>query len=82
MRAVLALPDHPDVRLLGGSVRRVTAQQALEMVLRGRYVLIGNRKRVRRMRPLEPETIWEPCYRTIEAPALQPSIEWCWSLRS
>ncbi len=52
------------------------------MVLRGRYVLIGNRKRVRRMRPLEPETIWEPCYRTIEAPALQPSIEWCWSLRS
>jgi hypothetical protein len=36
----------------------------------------GSTRRVRKMRLVNPVRPWVPCYRTTDAPTIQPSIEW------
>jgi hypothetical protein len=81
LRRILARSDHPDVRLLDGSYRKVTAREACLMIRNVEWEWCGSKNRVRKMRPLKPRPIWVACYRTTAAATLPPSIEWCWNLR-
>lgn len=76
LKAILLRPDHPDVRLLDGTCRKITAAQALLMLKSGPYAWCGSTRRVRKMQPLEPVPVWTDCYRTTASPTIQPSIEW------
>lgn len=61
---------------MDGGVRRITAAEAV-MLARGReYEWGGSKNRVRWMRARKPNPKWQHCYRTAEAPVIQPSVEW------
>lgn len=83
LQQILLRPDHPEVRLLDGSFRKIPARLALLMAKKARYEWCGSKHRVKKMRPIAPPPLpWVPCYRTTAAPALPPSIEWCRSRRT
>ena len=77
LRAVLSLSGHPCLRVeRGGLVEKLSAQEAILLAERGRYVFATRGGRVRWMRRATVTAMWHSCYRTTESPALQPSIEW------
>lgn len=76
---VLRLTVQP-VKILGECARRVMPQEAIRLARSGDYEWGGSNHRVRWMRPIGVPA-WKPCYRTAEAPVLQPSIEWLRSRR-
>jgi hypothetical protein len=82
LRLILTRPDHPEVRLLDGSLRKIPAHQALRLAERGHYEWAGTKHRVRKMRAMQPVNIWRACYRTTAAPTLQPSLDWLWNYRA
>jgi hypothetical protein len=46
------------------------------MLKSGAYEWCGSTRRVRKMRSIDAPCLWVPCYRTTDAPTIQPSIEW------
>jgi hypothetical protein len=75
---ILLREDHPDIKLLDGTYRKVPAKQAALMVRKCRYEWCGSRHRVRKIRLIAtPAPAWRPCHRTTSAASLPPSIEWC-----
>jgi hypothetical protein len=77
LKQLLLRPQHPLVGILDGSLRRkVTASVALLMLKGGIFEWCGSTRRVRKMRQVNKARPWVPCYRTTEAPTIQPSIEW------
>ena len=77
LKQLLLRPTHPLVGILDGPMRRkVTAKVALLMLKSGTYEWCGSTRRVRKMRPIDAPCPWVPCYRTTDAPTIQPSIEW------
>ena len=77
LKQLLLRPKHPLVGILDGTLRRqVTPSVALLMLKGGTYEWCGSSRRVRKMRLIDAPCEWVPCYRTTDAPALQPSIEW------
>jgi hypothetical protein len=77
LQQLLLRPEHPLVGTLDGPTRRkVTAKVALLMLKGGTYEWCGSMRRVRKMRPIDAPCLWVPCYRTTDAPTIQPSIEW------
>ena len=76
LKRILLLPKHPVVRILDGSLRQVTPIIAVLMLKSGTYEWCGSTRRVRKMRLIDAPRQWVPCYRTTDAPTLQPSIEW------
>jgi len=82
LRLILLRADHPEVRMLDGSLRKIPAHQALRLAERGHYEWAGTKHRVRKMRAIKPANVWRACYHTTAAPALQPSVEWLWKIYS
>jgi hypothetical protein len=77
LKQVLLRPDHPSVGILDGPLRRkVTPIVAILMLKCGTYEWCGSMRRVRKMRLIDAPCPWVACYRTTEAPTLQPSVEW------
>ena len=76
LKRVLLRVDHPAVRILGGTLQKVTSAVALLMLKGGVYEWCGTPRRVRKMRMVNVPPPWVPCYRNTDAPTLQPSIEW------
>ena len=77
LKQLLLRPQHPLVGILDGPLRRkVTASVALLMLKGGIFEWCGSTRRVRKMRLVNPARAWVPCYRTTDAPTIQPSIEW------
>jgi hypothetical protein len=77
LKQLLLRPTHPLVGILEGPMRRkVTAKVALLMLKSGTYEWCGSTRRVRKMWLLNTARAWVPCYRTTEAPTIQPSIDW------
>ena len=77
LKQLLLRPQHPLVGILDGPERRkVTASVALLMMKGGIFEWCGSTRRVRKMRLVNPVRPWVPCYRTTDAPTIQPSIEW------
>jgi hypothetical protein len=74
---MLLRPDHPALKLViaDGSNEPITAAMALVMLKSERYAWNARSNRVRSLRPMKPAPKWRRCYRTSEAPTLQPSIE-------
>jgi hypothetical protein len=77
LRAALARPDHPPVKLLDGpSGYKVPAAYAARLVSSGTYTWGGTLNRVRWIRSIVIYSPWQSCYRTTDAAVLPPSIEW------
>ena len=76
LKSILLRPNHPVVRILDGSLRLVTPAVAILMLKSGTYEWCGSTRRVRKMRQIDKPRPWVECYRTTEAPTIQPSIEW------
>ena len=76
LRQLLLRPNHPLVGILDETLRRqVTPSVALLMLKSGTYGWCGSTRRVRKMWQVNKASAWVPCYRTTEAPTLQPSTE-------
>ena len=73
----LARKDHPPVKLLlsDGQAKKISAVLALRMVRATDHQGGGTGTRVRWIKVI-PAAPWAHCYRTAEAPVVQPSIEW------
>lgn len=61
---------------LAGESYRVSPDRAYLLVRSGDYVGGGTHTRCRYIRDVGRHAVRVPCYRTEEAPVLQPSIEW------
>ena len=85
---VLSRHDHsPFVKLKNGSTwERISIAQARDLVRRRKYTWTGTGGRVKQLFPADGQPIqvvkWQHCYRTAEAPVIQPSIEWLNSRRA
>jgi hypothetical protein len=76
LRQALSRVDHPDVKVsIAGQTIRVSRARVLLMVRSAKYEWSGTVNRVRWIREAAPAAPWRRCYRTSEAPTLQPSIE-------
>jgi len=77
LKQLLLRPNHPPVGILDEPLRRkVTPSVAILMLKSGTYEWCGSTRRVRKMRLIDAPCQWVACYRTTEAPTIQPSIEW------
>ena len=77
LKQLLLSPNHPLVGILDGPTRRkVTPSVALLMLKSGTFEWCGSTRRVRKMWQVNKAPAWVPCYRTTDAPTIQPSIEW------
>lgn len=80
--AILSAPDHPPIKLLGSkSIAKVSATDALRMVITAKYdYRLNSKQRVKWMRIRPTTTVWQECWRTTKAAVLPPSIDWVASL--
>jgi hypothetical protein len=77
LKQLLLRPNHPPVGILDEPLRRKVAPSvAILMLKSGTYEWCGSTRRVRKMRLIDVPRPWVECYRTTDAPTIQPSIEW------